>query len=59
MGFYCLSPRAKAINPMRPEGAWYNYLKPYYNNASVLLHPTSGQCTIALTSSIRNHSMQL
>ena len=36
-GIYCLSPRAKAINPMRPEGAWYNYFKAYYGNASALL----------------------
>ena len=21
-GIYCLRPRAKAINPMQPEGAW-------------------------------------
>ena len=29
--------RAKAINPIRHEGAWYNYFKAYYGNACALL----------------------
>ena len=33
-GIYCLNPRVKAINSIRPEGAWYNYFKVYYSNAS-------------------------
>ena len=29
-GTYCLCPLAKAINPMWPEGVWYNYFKAYH-----------------------------
>ena len=36
-GIYCLSPRAKAINSIQPKGAWYNYFKAYYSNASASL----------------------